>query len=302
MAEGAGDLLVAARTLVHGLHQGAHRADTRGASTEFYDYRAASPGDPAHAIDWKVFGRTDRHYIRRFRHETQLTVGIALDASASMEFAGFDADASPSKLRRAKELAAAVAHLVVRQGDRVCLAAGAGERGQVVAPGSGWEHLHVVARALESVTPVGDSGLTGALDACAASMHRRGLVVAIGDGLDDPAALLERLARLRFGAGRSFGAQGGTVGAGHDVVMLQTLTPDELDISRLERARLVDPETGADALGSGEFNAARYRDEMRLHLERIRSGVVGMHGRWALARTDADPREALRRVFDPRGR
>ena len=108
------DLHLVARTYAEGVYQGRHRTRDRGSSTEFYDYRAYTPGDPTQLIDWRLYGRTDRLYIRRFQQESQLTVLLVVDGSASMYFGGVawarqpaDArDMSATKFRRACEFAA----------------------------------------------------------------------------------------------------------------------------------------------------------------------------------------------------
>ncbi len=293
--ERSGDLHLTARTMVEGLYQGRHQTRQRGASTEFYDFRAYAPGDPAYRVDWKVYGRTDRLYVRRFRHTSQLTVMLVVDASASMEFAGLDGRTAPgpTKSRRARELAAALAFLAVRQSDRVgVIVRGSGRDPAPIPPGAGRGALHAVISRLESA-PIGDTGKpdTGAgvaegIDAAAQMLTRRSLIIAIGDALDDPERLLEAAARARYGNGGS--------ASGHDLALIQTLTPDELDIASLGGANLVDCESAQSVRTLGRSVAEGYRRAMDEHLRRVREGMAGMGARCIVAST-ADPAiESLR--------
>lgn len=293
--ERAQDLYLTARTMVEGLYQGRHQTRQRGASTEFYDFRAYSPGDPAHRVDWKVFGRTDRLYVRRFRHTSQLTVMFVVDRSPSMSFSGFRG-AGVTKYRRACELAAALAFLAVRQGDRVGLVvAGGGDDHRIVPPGSGRQGLHALISELESCAchepgVERPDALARGLDAATALLTRRSLIVALSDALDDAGAMLGAAARARYGTP----AGGGGGGAGHDLALIQTLTPDELDISGLGGARLLDTESGLSVRTLGRAVAPGYRAAMESHLREIRRGLTALGARSMIAMTDAPAIESLR--------
>jgi uncharacterized protein (DUF58 family) len=329
--ERAGGLLLTARTLAEGVYQGRHRTPDRGASTEFYDYRPYVPGDPTHLVDWRLWGRTDRFYIRRFRQDSQLTVMLILDGSASMRYSGSEqggrrkseagSAARPSKLRRARELAAALAYLAVRQGDRVGLIVTAHEKSEqrLVSPGAGFPALHGVVATLEAV---GDSkagarakksesepaehlpNLAAGLRLCAAAHRQRSLIVTIGDALDEPAEFFTAASRLRFGAaGGATGAQA-SAARGSDLVLMQVLTDEELDLAALANsgpARLLDVERHERVRADPRDVAASYNELMRAHLDAMRSGMMALGGRYALCRTSADPVEGLRALFTRRG-
>ncbi len=325
--ERAGGLLLTARTLAEGVYQGRHRTPDRGASTEFYDYRPYVPGDPTHLVDWRLWGRTDRFYIRRFRQDSQLTVMLILDGSASMRYGGSDKSGSrkaeagsaarPSKLRRARELAAALAYLAVRQGDRVGLIVTAHEKREqrLVGPGAGFPALHGVVATLEAV---GDSkaprpsdepaehlpNLAAGLRLCAAAHRQRSLIITLGDALDDPAEFFAAASRLRFGtAGGATGAQA-SAARGSDLVLMQVLTDEELDLSALVNAgpaRLLDVERNERVRADPRDVASSYNELMRAHLDAMRSGMMALGGRYGLCRTSADPVEGLRALFTRRG-
>lgn len=300
-ASAGGDLYLRARRLADGLHQGRHRTPHRGASIEFFDFRQYAPGDPVSRIDWKLLGRTDRPFIRRFHQDAQLSVTIVLDASASMEFASLGGDRSDAttKLDRARELAAALAFLAVRQGDRAGLVVVGAGATRVLAPASGWGALHAIVREIERAAPESgerDATLASGLDAAALALRDRGIVVAIGDALEDAGALLDAMARLR-----SSGRGGGTARRAREVALIHLLAPDELAIPATHgAARLVDPET----MRSVRTNPATIRDGyaglVREHCERLRQGMLAMDGRCVLATTSDEPLETLRRLLVPR--
>ncbi|HVZ94781.1 MAG TPA: DUF58 domain-containing protein, partial [Phycisphaerales bacterium] len=260
--ERARDLMLVARALAEGVHHGRHRTPDRGASTEFYDYRPYVPGDPTQLVDWRLWGRTDRFFIRRFRQDSQLTVMLVVDGSASMDFSGIDTNrvSTPTKLRRAQELAAAIAYLAVRQGDRVGLIVTGHDKRErrLVSPAPGWPALHAVINSLESLRGDGRGGnalqsaqsiglqwhgggserevepsaetpnLAAGLRLCAAANRQRGFAIAIGDALDEPGEFFEAASRLRFGsAGSATGGAAAAAWRGSDVALLQILTDDE---------------------------------------------------------------------------
>lgn len=310
-ASASGDLELRARHLVEGLYHGRHRTPHRGASTEFFDFRHYAPGDPIARIDWKLFGRTDRYFIRRFHQDAQLSVTIILDASASMGFASIDAPspdkpvgARLTKFRRAQELAAALAFLTIRQGDRVGLvvvgAAGAeGAAGPIVVPpATGWPALHTLIDTLERTKPAAASGapsatLADGFDAASRLLRDRGLVIALGDALEDAEALLGAAARFRS-AGRA-GAPARRVM--RDVALIQVLADDELELpSMASAARFVDPESPASVRTSPHAVAGRYARLIHDHCERLRLGMLSLAGRYVLTTPTEDPVEALRRL------
>lgn len=317
--ERAGGLLLVARTLAEGVYQGRHRTPDRGASTEFFDYRPYVPGDPTHLVDWRLWGRSDRLYIRRYRQEAQLTVMLVVDGSASMDFAGVaPSPGAPTKLRRAQELAAALAYLTVRQGDRVGLIATghAPADRRVVRAASGWGALHAVVASLESLRAAGGRAGAGEPDAetpnlaaglrlAAAVNPRRGLVIAIGDALDDAPAFLRAAGRLRYGAAGSATSAAAGAARGSEVALVQVLTDDELDLGRLAAsgpARLRDVERGTRVRTDPRAVAASYNELIRAHVESLRAGMLNLLGRYALCRTSAGPMAALRALLTPHAR
>ncbi|MEO8706151.1 MAG: DUF58 domain-containing protein [Kofleriaceae bacterium] len=209
-----GSLPIKARVIVEGALSGLHRASVHGASVEFASYKEYSPGDDLRHVDWKAYAKQDRYYVKQFEQESQLTVYLVLDASASMQFAG----GGIAKLEYAGLALAALAYLTIQQQDKVGLVA-CGDRGieTLVPPRGRTTHLHDVLSVLDGVMSrggTGDESPAPALQRIAElSRRRRALIVLASDLFDADDKTLAALALLR--------AQR------HDVSVLHVLDPHE---------------------------------------------------------------------------
>jgi uncharacterized protein (DUF58 family) len=209
-----GALPVKARVIVEGALSGLHRARLHGSSVEFAELKEYSPGDEIRHIDWRAFAKLDRYYVKQFEQESQLTVYLVLDASASMEFAG----GGLRKLDYAALALAAIAYLVIGQQDKAGLIA-FGDRAidSLVPARARTSHLHDLLRVIDQITAEGGRGdepPTAALERIAElSRRRRALIVLASDLFDRDDKTLACLRRLR--------AQR------HDVVVLHTIDPHE---------------------------------------------------------------------------
>ncbi len=241
---------------------GMHASRSRGAGLEFAQYRAYEPGDELRQIDWKLYARSDRFFVRESERESPLTVWLLLDATASMQQAD-RAHRDWTRLHAAKALAACIAELALQQGDAFGFIALNGNGVQLVPAGNGLrqrDRLHLQLHALQA------HGQWPAQERLAPVWERiagNDMVVMIGDGFDEAGiALAERLAK-----------------AGRDVVHLQLLTVEERDFPFRDGHRFRDPETGDELLGDGaairadylaRFNDAQRRLDARLQAAGIR--------------------------------
>jgi uncharacterized protein (DUF58 family) len=209
-----GSLPIKARVIVQGALSGMHRASLHGSSVEFAEHKEYSPGDEMRHIDWKAYGKVDRYYVKRYEQESQLTIYLVLDGSASMAFAG----PGISKLEYAGLTLAALAYLAIQQQDKVGLVA-TGDRAieTVVPPRARSTHLHDLLAVLDSVMVrggKGDESPAAALRRIAElTRRRRALIVLATDLFDAEDETLAMLAQLR--------AQR------HDVSVLHVLDPHE---------------------------------------------------------------------------
>lgn len=212
LLERLGGLQLAARGLARGATGGVHRSPHRGAGDEFARHRGYEPGDDTRRIDWKLFGRIDRLYVREYRETSSLRTVLVVDASASM---GFAEPGGPSKLRYASHAAAGLAHLMLAAGDAVGLIV-FGEVVRVAAPPRTRRgQFGEVLRQLESLGPAGVGDAAAALERAGELLRRPGRVVLLGDLLEEDGgdALLAATGRLRA--------------RGDETIVLRVLTPAE---------------------------------------------------------------------------
>jgi uncharacterized protein (DUF58 family) len=248
------DLEIFARTTVEGLRQGLHRSVFHGYSAEFSQYRHYHPGDDLKYVDWKAFARTDRLYSRQFRETTNMGALFVLDASRSMQFG-----TPRTKCALAAGVAAALGTLVIDQGDAAgVLALSYDGRPEYVPMRSGRHHLRIFLTALARMAPSGRSPIADALLRAGSVMKRRGLVVVLSDFYEETAALTEirRLSRM-----------------GHDVIVVHTLTPEELTLPRGNATEFEDLETGARLVAEPSLVRAAYEASVHRFLDSVQRAV-----------------------------
>ncbi len=206
-----GALELLAREAVEGLRIGRHRSPLRGFSTEFSHHRQYVPGDPLRHLDWRVYARTSRYYLKLYESETDFTAHILLDASSSMEYGS----SGVTKLFYAKVLAASLAHMIVRQRDAAGLAVFDSELRGRIEPSSAPGIVGTIAGELARVRAAPRTNVARLLHEFAGRIARRGFVILISDLLDDPAEFARGLDHLRF--------------CGHNVIVFHVLDPWELE-------------------------------------------------------------------------
>jgi uncharacterized protein (DUF58 family) len=235
-----GTMELKARTVVEGFLSGLHRSPFKGFSVEFAEYRQYLPGDDLSTIDWKVYARTDRHYVKKFEEETNLECHLLLDQSASMAYRG---SAPMSKLEYGSVLAASLAFLMNRQRDATGLIA-FDEQIRFRLPAAARPgHLHTLLLALERLEAGQRSDVGRPLHQLAEALLKRSLVVVISDLLDEPEPVIKGLRHLKF--------------RGTDVVVFQVLDPDELTFPFKGSSKFKDVETSDEVVA----DPARVRTE-----------------------------------------
>ena len=277
------DLELVARIVVDGLVSGLHRSPFHGYSAEFSQYRHYQQGDDLKYVDWKLVARTDRVYTKQFRETTNMAAMLVVDTSASMAFAGMErgaedpaTGAAPSKFRYAVIAAAALAHLIAGQGDAVGVQAG----DRFIAPRAGRQHLRGVLAALAGLDAKGAWGGPGAIRRAAERLKRRGLLLVLSDFYDDED---QTLAELRH-AHRM----------GHEVVVFQILTRDEIELPYRRDLALTDLETGRRLAVNARLARREYTDAVAAFLEQWRSRAAAEGLQYSLVVTDVAPQRALR--------
>jgi len=184
---------VRARAVVEGFVAGMHKSPYKGFSVEFAEHRQYMPGDPLKTVDWKVYGKSDRFYVKEFEEETNLRAYLVLDGSASMGFGSGEV----TKFDYARYLSAALAYLMIRQQDSVGALLFDSEIRTFIPPRSAGQHLHVILSELEKAKPASTTGLASTLHRLAERVTRRGLVVLMSDLFDEQEDVLNALRHFR---------------------------------------------------------------------------------------------------------
>jgi len=281
-----GGLEFVARQVVEGFIAGLHRSPHRGFSVEFAEHRMYQPGDDLRYIDWRMFGRSDRYYVKQFEEETNLRAYLLLDASASMSWtSGNDL---PPKLWYAKQLAASLALMLLRQGDAVGVLAFDEETRAHLRPRGGRRHWYEVLRSIQPVSATGRTEAGTALRDIAGRLRRRGLIILISDLLVDPQTT--RLA-LRFLRHR-----------GHEVLVFHLLDPGERELPGMGDARFVDPETGEELPVSVADLRREYREAVEQAIREWRDALVPLGIDYTLVETEKPMAHALRAYLRKRER
>lgn len=240
-----GTIDLKARAIVEGFLTGLHRSPYKGFSVEFAEYRQYLPGDDLATLDWKVFARSDRHFVKKYEEETNLACHLLLDISASMGYGS----GSVTKLQYGSYLAGALAYLMNRQRDAFGLIAFDDHIASLVPASARTGHLRAVLLALERLKLGTHTNVAKPLHDLAAAVRRRGLVVLVSDLLDDPAQVLEGLKHFRY--------------RGTDVVVFQVLDPYELKFPFERAARFRDMETAAEVMAVPAAIRAEYVERMQ---------------------------------------
>jgi uncharacterized protein (DUF58 family) len=272
-------LELVAKTVVDGFVAGLHRSPTFGFSTEFAEYRAYSEGDDLRRIDWNVYARTERAYVKRFRGETNTQVTFLLDVSASMAYGS----QAVTKIEFAKYLVASLSYLSQQQRDAAGLVIFDDEVRNYVQPSSRSGQLARLMHAVEKCEPGQRTDFAKPFFHCMNFLHRRGIIVVVSDFYEQPRKIVSTIEPLRI--------------HGNEVVLFHILDPQELRPSLSEPALLVDMETQAAIEVSPEYARTEYRQKMDAHVTELRDKAKGSGMDYTLLDTsrplDAGLREYL---------
>ncbi len=241
------------KALVEGYLSGRHRSKERGASIEFSEYRQYTPGDDPALVDWRVFARTDRHYLKTFEQETNMECHIFLDSSASM---GFQDEGPITKLEYASFFAACLSWLVVSKNDRVSLQIFDDKIRHFFSPGSTRRHLHQLLTALENNEPGNETSLAESLKRAHPLIKRKGTLVILSDFFDEPEEIFKALNPYLH--------------RGFRVHLLHLFDPAEMKLPDRGLTRFVDLETGDQLTIHPESLREAWKNEMRQHLQSLR--------------------------------
>jgi uncharacterized protein (DUF58 family) len=247
-----------ARAVVEGFMSGLHRSPYTGFSTEFTEYRQYNQGDDLRYLDWRLLGRTDRYFIKKYRADTNTQCHLLVDTSASMKYSSAS---SITKLQYAQFLAASIAYLLNRQQDSVGLVAFDKRVHTHVPARNRSGHMRTIFGHLSQLIAGEESNLSESLHQLAEILNRRGIVVIISDFYDHPDRLKEAFQHLRF--------------KGHDLVAFHVLDQNELDFQFDEPVLLLeDSETQEQMPVLPDVVMNGYRERIRRHVDKMRQSAA----------------------------
>lgn len=274
---GLSSLDLVAKTVVDGFISGLHRSPDFGFSQEFAEYRSYNPGDDLRHVDWNVFARTERMYLKRYRGETNCQVNVLLDTSGSMKYGSRGME----KLEYAKFLAASVLYLAHLQRDAAGLVVFDDQVRNFVAPSTRQGQLHRLLNGVEGAQAAGKrTDLTQPFMHLMDFLRRRGMIAVISDFWELPEKLIETIVPLRF--------------KGNEVVLFHLLDPEEIRPKLKHPVMFEDLETGEMMEVTPDYASHEYRDKINAHIADIESRAKGSGMDYFLVDTSRPLDAALR--------
>ena len=268
-----------AKTVVEGFVSGLHRSPDFGFSQEFAEYRSYTPGDDLRHVDWNVFARTERAYLKRYRGETNTSVTVMLDASASMGYGS----GPLRKFDYARYLASALVYLAHLQRDSTGLIVFDEQVANFLRPSSRQGQLMRLLHGIEHAQLGKRTDFAQPFLELQQFLKRRGITVLISDFFEDPEKIVQTMEPLRF--------------KGHELVLFHVLDPKEIEPKLGEPVLLLDMETGEAMEASPDYAHNEYRQKVGAHIQQLRSKAQGAGIEYFLIRTDRPLDAALREYF-----
>lgn len=273
-----------AKTVVQGFVAGLHRSPDFGFSQEFAEYRAYSPGDDLRHVDWNVFARTDRAFLKRYRGETNTQILVLLDASASMGYGS----ATVTKLSYAKFLAAVIVYLSQLQRDSAGLVTFHDHVEKFIPPSTRQGQLMRLLHGIDETQLGRRTNYQQPFDELQHFLKRKGISILISDFFEDPATIIKTIEPLRY--------------RGHELVLFHILDTEELEPQFREPLLLLDMETQEAIEATPDYAQREYREKLTSHIESMRSKCRGAGIDYFLLRTDQPLDAGLREYFMVRQR
>lgn len=271
-----------AKTVVDGFISGLHRSPDFGFSQEFAEYRSYTPGDDLRHVDWNVFARTEKAYLKRYRGETNTTLMVLMDASGSMGFSS----TAVSKFDYAKYLASALVYLAHLQRDSAGLIVFHDDVANFIRPSARQGQLMRLLHGIDAAQMGMRTDYRRPFFELQQFLKRRGITVLISDFFEDPERIIQTVQPLRF--------------RGNEVVLFHVLDPRELEPKLGEPVLLRDMETGDAIEVSPDYARNEYRQKINAHIETLRKKAQGAGLDYFHLRTDRPLDEALREYFTVR--
>lgn len=272
-----------AKLVVEGFITGLHKSPYHGFSVEFAEHRQYMPGDPFKHVDWKLYGKSDRFYVKIYEQETNLRSYLLMDVSASM---GYASPGRITKFQYASYLGAALGYLMVMQQDAVGLLTFRDRIERLIPARTASRHLKQILRELSVAKPSSTTAMAGALHEMAERIQRRGLIILLSDLMDDPDAVIQALKHFRHKR--------------HEVVVFHVLDPFEIEFPFREEAGFIDLESGEELLTHPWEIADEYRRRLDAWSEHYKRQCLENRIEYERLSTDTPYDVALLRYLEKR--
>lgn len=270
------NLELRAKLVVEGFITGLHKSPYHGFSVEFSEHRAYRPGDEIRHIDWQVYGRSNKYYVKQFEEETNLRCTLVIDSSASMNFSSGD---NISKFDYAIYLASSLAYLMNQQRDAVGMAVFNEEVVDFMPPRSKKSYMSQIVRKLSEIEPSKRTGMSAALDKLAERVKRRGLVIIFSDLFDDTESVSNALKHFRH--------------KNHEVIVFHILDPRELDFNFKSGSTFVDLETDEKILTQPQQLKKAYAEKIDEYINSLKEICYKQNVDYHLTKTNEPFDKAL---------
>ena len=262
------DLLLFAKAQVEGYFSGKHKSPHFGSDVEFAEHKEYVSGEDVGNIDWRVYGRTKRLFVRQYKEETDMVAYLLVDTSASMQYKGRGLE---TKLQHALKITAVLSYLMMRQGDKASLTLFADRVLKFLPPSGTRRHLYHLLGELEAARPSSKTNLAAAARECASLFKKRGCLIILSDFLGDTRELFDALGQFLHRR--------------YDVLLLQIIDPDELDLPNIDIAQFIDMETGEQVEVEPDEIRRAYRENMEELIAKLSERANRRHLRHALIDT-----------------
>ncbi len=239
------NLSLRAKLVVEGFIIGMHKSPYHGFSVEFSEHRPYGFGDEIKYIDWKLWGKTDRFYIKQFEEETNLSCHIILDKSLSMNF-GSD---KLTKFQYSKSISAALSYLMIKQQDAVGLTTFDKKINTIIKPKSKISHLNLLLKTMHNSSTGGETNISNLLHGLAESINKKGLIILISDLLDDEFKVMESLRHFRY--------------KGHEIIVFHIVDPKEIDLDYNQNMNFIDLESNYNTIADSRLVKEKYNKALQ---------------------------------------
>lgn len=274
---------IRARTVVEGMVEGLHKSPFKGFNVEFSEYRQYVPGDPLRDIDWKVYARTDKFYIKEHEEETNLSGYLVMDTSGSMSYKGAG---SMTKIDYASTLAASLAYLMLKQQDSVGLVTFADGLRRMIRPRTGMAHLKAVCSELEATKATDATDIGESLDMVGQTMKKRGIFILFSDLMDNAEVIIKKLRQLRTRR--------------HEIVLYHVLDRDEINFPFDDTTIFQDLEDRSEITTDAFTLRSEYLKRVRTLMNTFRSALRKSGIDYLIADTSMPLEANLRSFFTRR--